>query len=126
MRWIDANIDWILVVAGLATTTMLMQTALPGFTSRFLFGEDIATRRGVIVAKSWGMMIFLSGVALLYVAFHPVFRLPVMLYSALGKLSFAVPVFAEPRFRKKPAFLAATGDQVLAVLFVWYLWPRLF
>lgn len=126
MRWIDANIDLILVASGLATATMLMQTALPGLTSRFLFGEDIATRSGFIVAKSWGMMIFLSGMALIYAAFHPWVRLPVMLYSLLGKLSFAVPVFAEPRFRNKPAFPAAIGDLVLALLFGWYLWPQLF
>jgi hypothetical protein len=126
MRWIDTNIDWILIVSGLGTATMLAMTALPSFTTRFLFGEDITTRSGVVIAKSWGMMIFLSGMALVYAAFHPWVRVPVMLYSLLGKLSFVVPVFAAPQYRNTPAFGAAIADLVIAALFAWYLWPRLF
>jgi len=54
MRWIDANSDWILIVSGLGTATMLSMTAAPSFASRFLFGEEITTRSGIVMAKSWG------------------------------------------------------------------------
>jgi len=72
------------------------------------------------------MMIFLSGMAMVYAALHPSVRLPVMLYALLGKLSFVIPVLAAPQYRNKPAFGAAIADLVIVVLFAWYLWPQIF
>lgn len=119
MSWIAANIGLILTVSGAATCSMIAQAVAPRFAVRLLFGEEIATPSGLLVARSWGAMIFCSGLMLIYAASHPDVRWPIMLYAIFGKLSFVVPVFMS--YRRSPAMLAAIGDLVIVVLFAWYL-----
>lgn len=119
MSWIHDNIGWILIVSGAGTCTMIGQAIAPRLIARSLFGEDLPNATAVLVARSWGAMIFLSGLMMIYAAWHPELRLPVMLYALLGKLSFVVPVFAS--VRRPLALAAAAGDLVIVALFAWYL-----
>lgn len=119
MSWIAANIDWILIVAGAGTCSMLSMAVAPRAVTHMLFGEALPGGAAVLIARSWGTMIFLSGVMLIYAAWHPEVRLPAMAYSALGKMSFVVPVFAS--VRRPLALAAAVGDLAIVLLFAWYL-----
>lgn len=100
---------------------MIAMAIAPRAVSRRMFGEDIATAPGVLVARSWGTIISLSGLMLIYAAWHPEARLPVMLFSILGKLSFVLQVFADAKSRRAPAAFAAAGDLIIIALFGWYL-----
>jgi hypothetical protein len=118
--WIADNIGWILAVSGLLTCSMLAMAVAPRFASRFIFGEDIANASQTLVARSWGALIFASGLMLIYAAWHPEVRLPILLYSITGKLGFVVLVFANQRFRKQRAFAMALGDLAIVALLGWY------
>jgi hypothetical protein len=121
MGWIVNNIGWILVASGAATCSMLLMALAPRFATLFVFGEEPANASALLIARSWGAMIFASGLMLIYAAYHAEARLPILLYSIAGKLGFVVLVFAEPRFRKARAMPMALADIAMVALFAWYL-----
>jgi hypothetical protein len=122
MAWVERDIFWILIASGIATCSMLTMAVMPRFAVRFVFGEDTAGASGMLVARSWGAMIFTSGLLLVASAYHPDFRLPVLLNAIAGKLGFAALVFANGRrYLARPAFAMALADLAMVLLFVWYL-----
>jgi hypothetical protein len=123
--WVGQHIELVLIACGIATCSMLLQAAAPRFAVRFIFGEDIATPSGLLMARSWGAMVFVSGLLLIASAFHPEFRLSVLLNAIAGKLGFTLLVFANGRrYLAGPAFAMALADLVMVALFVWYLAAR--
>jgi hypothetical protein len=118
--WIIANSGAVLVVSGLLTCSMLLMAVAPRLAMRLTFGEDVAGPVANLLARSWGAMIFASGLMLLYAAWHAEARLPILLYSIAGKLGFIALVLAEPRVRKR-ALPAAIADLAIVVLLSWYL-----
>jgi hypothetical protein len=122
MNWIIGNIVWILQVSGVATCSMISLAFAPRFMTRFIFGEAITGPTGDLVARSWGVMIFLGGLLLIYASFHPEARLPILLFSFFGKSSFVVPVIVQPsRYLRQRAYTMAFGDIAMIVCFAWYL-----
>lgn len=125
MNWIDTNISWILFISGALTCSMLVQALAPRFAVHFIFGEEISGAAALLIARSWGAMVFVSGLLLIASAYHPEFRLPVLLNAIAGKLGFALLVFAAGRrYRARPAFAMALADLVMVALFAWYLAAR--
>jgi hypothetical protein len=120
--WIVANIDWVLVVCGVLTCSMLLMAVAPKVAMLATFGEVAEGPVANLIARSWGAMIFASGLMLIYAASHAQARLPILLYSIAGKLGFIVLVLAEPRFRRRPsALIAVAGDLAIVALLGWYL-----
>ena len=125
MSWIASNIFWVLLISGIATCSMLLQAIAPRVAVRFIFSEDIASASGLLMARSWGAMVFVSGLLLIASAYHPEFRLPVLLNAIAGKLGFTLLVFANGRrYLARPAFAMALADLVMVVLFICYLAAR--
>ena len=121
MSLIDQNIFWILIVSGLATCSMFAMALAPRWTVRYLFEEDLTVPSSLLIARSWGAMIFASGLMLIYAAYHPEVRLPVLLYSIAGKLGFVFLTVGNGRYARRPAMVAAAGDVLIALLLAWYL-----
>jgi hypothetical protein len=116
---------WVLIACGAATCSMLVQALAPRFAVRFIFGEEIATPSGLLMARSWGAMVFVSGLLLVASAYHPEFRVPVLLNAIAGKFGFVALVIANGRrYLARPAFATALADVVMVVLFIWYLAAR--
>ena len=121
MRWIVQNIDWVLIVSGLLTCSMISMALAPRFAMRSTFGEVAEGPVANLIARSWGAMIFASGLMLIYAAWHEEVRLPILLFSIAGKLGFVALVLAEPRFHRQSAMIAALGDLIIVALLSWYL-----
>ena len=122
MIWIQNNIGWILVVSGILTCAALLQAVAPRFGMMNLFGEEVIPSSALLIIRSWGAMIFVSGLLLIYAAYHSEQRLPILFYSITVKLGIAGLVFAGgARYRKRQVFKIASADFVMALLFVWYL-----
>ena len=124
MSWIGANIALVLVVSGVLTCSMLLMAISPARAMRSTFGEVETGPVTSLIARSWGLMIFASGLLLIYAAYHAEARLPILLYSIAGKLGFIGLVLAEPRFRRPNTLIAAGGDLVIVALMSWYLVTR--
>ena len=120
--WIDAHIGWVLEISGILTCSMLLYAVAPRSFHQFIFGENIVSFSGLLVLRSWGIMIFGSGALLIYAAYHPEIRDAIMLYSIAGKSTFILPVVASASTtRRLPAFPMALADIVMVALFAWYL-----
>ncbi|HEY4125391.1 MAG TPA: hypothetical protein VGM36_12305 [Rhizomicrobium sp.] len=121
MSWIIEHIDWVLIVSGALTFTMAVMVIAPRFVSRFAFGETADGALGNLISRSWGEMVAASGLMLLYAAYHPETRLPILLYSIAGKTGFIVLVLSNKRFHRQRAMQAALVDAIMVGLFAWYL-----
>lgn len=101
---------------------MLLQAIVPRFSAGFIFGEPVSSASGVLIARSWGLLVFASGALLIASAYHPEFRVPVLINAIAGKLGFVLLVLADAkRYLKRPAFGMALIDLGMVALFAWYL-----
>jgi len=122
MIWIENNIGWILVASGILTCAALLQAVAPRFGMMSLFGEEVKAPSALLIIRSWGAMVFVSGLLLIYAAYHSDQRFPILFYSITVKLGLAGLVFSGgARYRAKQIFKIAVADFVQALLFVWYL-----
>jgi hypothetical protein len=122
MDWILNNIEPVLIVSGALTFSMALMMVAPRLVSRFIFGEEAQGRVGDLISRSWGEMVAASGLMLIYAGYHAEVRLPILLYSIVGKTGFIVLVLANSdRFRRQRAMLAVVADGVMVALFAWYL-----
>jgi hypothetical protein len=118
--WIIRHIDWILIVSGVLTFSMVLMMLAPRFALRATFGEAAEGRVADLVSRSWGEMIAASGLMLIYAAYHPETRLPILLYSIAGKTGFIVLTLSKG-YRGTNAMTAVAADAVMVALFAWYL-----
>ncbi len=120
MSWIIEHIDWVLIVSGVLTFSMVLMMLAPRFALQSTFGEVAEGRVADLVSRSWGEMIAASGLMLIYAAYHPEARLPILLYSIAGKTGFIVLTLSKG-YRGTNAMLAVVADAIMVALFAWYL-----
>jgi hypothetical protein len=122
MGWIVTNMDWILIVCGALTATMLLPMIAPRFAFKHMFGEVADGPLGELLTRSWGQMIFSTGLLLIYAAYHREARLPILVFASFTKLTFAALVLSNGgRYARNLAMPVAIGDLTMVGLFVWYL-----
>ena len=122
MSWIVTNMDWVLIVCGALTATMLVPMIAPRLAFNYMFSEVADGPLGDLLTRNWGQMIFATGLLLIYAAFHEEARLPVLVFASFTKLTFAALVLSNGgRYARKLAMQIAVGDLIMAGLFVWYL-----
>jgi hypothetical protein len=122
MSWIVTNIDWILIVCGVLTSTMVMPMIAPRLAFKNMFGEIADGPLGLLLMRHWGQMIFATGLLLIYSSYYEDSRLPILAFASFTKLTFVVLAFSNrTRYKRKPAMFIALGDLTMVLLFVWYL-----
>src|SRR6516165_8170988 len=90
---IAAHIEVILIVSGAATAIALMQFIAPSPVLRMIYGATTKDVGSIALARHWGLLIFLIGALLIYAAFHPAVRDPVMVAAVVEKVALGVGVF---------------------------------
>jgi hypothetical protein len=120
VSWIAGNIGWLLIACGAATCSMAAMAVAPRFAVRYIFGEEASGAIADVMARTWGVMILASGVALIYVAFDARVRVPVIALAIIGKATFSASVLSS-RLRRQRAVVMALVDLVMVALFLWYL-----
>jgi hypothetical protein len=122
MNWIIANIQWIMIVSGLLTATMLYATIAPKAALLATFGETLEGPLADIVVRNWGALIALIGAMLIYGAFDPPGRPLILIVAGVSKLVFIALVLSQAgRYLRRQAGLAIAVDLVMVALFAWYL-----
>jgi hypothetical protein len=105
---------------GLITTGAIGFFLAPDLLLKFIFAVQVPSRELILLTRHWGFMVFLLGLLLVWAAFEPLIRIPVVLMASTEKLMFAVLVWRGP-MRVRTLRLAAVGDALLAVLLVFWL-----
>ena len=123
MGWLVAQMKWVMLVSGILTCTMLYAALAPQASLHSTFGESAEGPVADIVTRSWGVLITLVGVLLIYGAFRPAVRPLVLTVAAVSKLAFIGLVLGHgSRFLHHGAGVAAAVDAVMVLLFAVYLW----
>jgi hypothetical protein len=118
---IGVHIDIILIVTGALTAAALLQFFAPMPVLRMIYGDAPADEVSLVLARHWGLLIFLIGALLIYAAFLPAVRTPATLLAAIEKIAFSVGVLGTS-LRKHPVAVAiAAGDSLIALVYVLYL-----
>ena len=121
---IASHIAAILVVSGAATAGLVVMAAAPRLMTRLVFGVDATDGLTVFFARYLGLLVFLVGCLLIYSAFHPEVRAPVLIFASVEKLFF-VALIAFGGVSRTPLMLAAgIADGCFALLYLAYLAGR--
>jgi len=118
---IITNIKWIMVIAGLLTCSMIFAVFAPQAALISMFGEALTEPLAQVVVRSWGFLIFLMGVLLIYGAFKPVYRNLCLVIVSLSKVAFIaiLLIFGDQYIGTSAVSLIL--DSILITLFTYYL-----
>jgi hypothetical protein len=120
MDLIVGQFKWVMLVGGLITFSMLVAAVAPRLTFRMMFGDEPEGPLALLLARSWGVLIGLTGAMLVWGAFHPEARTLVLLVAGASKLTFIGLVLSHPPYRAK-ALIPLVVDGLLVALFAVYL-----
>lgn len=107
-----------LVVTGAITASVVVVAILPQTALRLVFGAGRVDALTVLIARHWGLLVALVGGLLIYAAYNPEVRTPVMIAAIVEKFAIGLLVLGST-FRNKPgAALVAGADAAMALLYV--------
>ena len=115
----------VMVVAGLLTATMLHAAFDPQGALQSTFGEGLQGPLAGVLVRNWAILIALMGALLVYGAFRPAMRAPVLAAAGASKLAFIALVLSQgTRYLGHGAGLAVAVDATMVALFAAYLATR--
>jgi hypothetical protein len=88
MRLVVNNINWIVLVAGLATCSTLSVVFAPQEALMSMFGANLTEPLADVVVRSWGFLVFLMGALLIYGALKPESRKLCIVTAGISKIGF--------------------------------------
>src|SRR5215470_13206244 len=118
---IGAHIEVVLIVTGALTAVALPQFIAPVPMLRMIYGQAPTDATSLLLARHWGLLIFLIGVLLIYAAFHHAVREPATLLAAIEKIALGIGVFGTSLRKHSVAAAIAAGDSLIALVYVLYL-----
>jgi hypothetical protein len=118
---IGVHIDIILIVTSALTAVALLQFIAPVPMLRMIYGDTPTDEISLVLARHWGLLIFLIGALLIYAAFHPAVRTPAILLAAIKMIALGVGVFGTSLRTHPVAAAIAAGDSLIALVYVLYL-----
>ena len=122
MGWLVARMQWIMLVSGALTLTMLHAAISPSTALLGLFGETLDGPLAQIIVRNWGASIALVGAMLIYGAFRPPVRPLVLVVAATSKLIFITLILRYGlQYLGHQAGVALVVDSVMVVVFLAYL-----
>ena len=116
-----SSIGWILVGSGIITAVAGLAALLfPHLFLRLGFGVE-STSPFVFFVQHWGVLIFAVGALIVYSAYVPTVRAPVLVAAAIEKFAIGLLTFFGPMKRTTAMTAIAIGDGAFAILYVAYL-----
>jgi hypothetical protein len=120
--WILGHIRQVTLVSGALTATMIYAAIAPQAAMSSSFGETLDGPLAQVIVRSWGVLIALIGVALIYGASRPAVRPLVLMMASASKIVFIGLVLSQgATYLNHGAGVAVATDSVMVLLFAWYL-----
>ncbi|WNM62290.1 hypothetical protein [Candidatus Nitrospira neomarina] len=117
---ITEHIQLILLVSGVATMGASVQFLAPRLILKLLYEVEPSEPTILLLAKHWGLLIFLVGALLVYSAYDSSTRDPVLVVATLEKIVFAGFIFLGPVKKTSVGTFVAAGDTSFVVLYLLY------
>jgi hypothetical protein len=118
---IGAYIKPILVVTGLVTASMIAAFFAPAMLLNQLFVEPPADAVSLAITRHWALLVFCIGALLIYAAYHPELRKPVLVAAIIEKVALVLGLLLLPLPLRSGAYIAAASDATFSVLYLLYL-----
>jgi hypothetical protein len=118
---IRAYIKPILIVSGVATAAAIAVFFAPAAVLAMYFEHVPTDPVSLFFFRHWGLMIFCIGALIVWAAFRPELRTPVLIFACLEKIALVIAVFALPLQAKPEASVIALSDATFTVLYLLYL-----
>lgn len=116
------NIQWVLLVCGLMTFSLVQGIVAPRSIWRTWFGEAEPSAAATLLMRSWASLVAFGGLFIIYAAFTPEVRSAALVMVGAGKAMFVTLILADAkRFLKGQAVLAVVVDSLMVAIFAAYL-----
>jgi hypothetical protein len=121
MAMLDKYIKPILYITGIITMLPVLQFTLPHFMLPQQ-GLVVSDDTGFLFAQHWGLLVFCIGGLLVYAAYKPEFRTPVLVVAIIEKLGLIYLVVSQWQNPALQGFhLAIYFDTVCVLIYTSYL-----
>lgn len=114
------HIQWVLLVAGLLTCSMIQATLAPRATVRMYFGEAPESAQFDLVVRNWGMLITAAGALLVWASFAPEVQIAAIALAIVTKTAF-IALMLGSGVMKRQAWVALVVDTIMILLFAAFL-----
>jgi hypothetical protein len=119
---LPSSIGWILVASGVITAGGGLAALLfPYLLLRLGFGVESPTSSAVFFVRHWGVLIVAVAALIIYSAYAPGTRTPILIAAATEKFAIGMLVFFGPVKRTSPMTVIAIVDGVFAIIYVAYI-----
>jgi hypothetical protein len=118
---INKSIKWIMIISGAITCSMIFAVIAPEAALMNTFGASISGPLAEIVVRSWGVLITLTGLMLIYGAYRTQHRSLVLIISTVSKLAFVALILLYGTAYMDKAMPTLLFDGLLGLIFVIYL-----
>lgn len=123
MSILTDNMQWVLLICGLLTFSMIQGIFAPRFTMRAYFGEAPDSPAADALMRSWSALVAFSGLFLIYAGYTPAVREAAVAVVGAGKLFFVILLLSQPkRFFRGQAVTAIILDSLMVIVFAAYLY----
>jgi hypothetical protein len=119
-----AQIEWILLITGLATAGAMVVFLAPVSTMRVLFGHAPSDALSILIARHWGLLVCLVGALLVYAAYHAEARVPTLIVAIVEKVAIALGLLVSPFRNRSAVVVMALADTSMASVYSIYLIGR--
>lgn len=121
MNVFSKSIQWVMLVSGALTCTMIYAAIAPQSALLQTFGESMSGPLAEIVVRNWGALITLIGAMLVYGALQPVHRNLILVVAVVSKIVFISLVLSFGSQYLGKAGLAVAFDTAVVLYFLAYL-----
>ena len=108
---LKSSIEWILIISGLITAGAgVVAFLFPHFQLRSTYGVENPASIAVFFVWHWGVMVFVVGCLIIYSAYAPAIRVPVLIAAAVEKFALGFLMFFGPVKRTSGMTTSAAVD----------------
>jgi len=86
-----------------------------------IYGENLTGTAVTMLVRHWGLLITGAGVLLIFAAFNPPLRTPMMVLGVAEKILLAGSILATPLRRRPIPIVIAVIDLLIVLLYILYL-----
>ena len=104
---ISRYIKPILIITGIITASMIVAFFAPAIVLNQLFADPPSDAVGLALTRHWGLLVFCFGGLLIWAAYRPELRKPVLVFTIVEKVALVLGILFLPLALKSGAYVAA-------------------